>query len=77
MRLVYYSHIFSILFLLLFFSMLFNGIFFWWIWIFLVLAPVSYVPVVVYRRPAPKKEENFSLVEQKEVKSFYDNVIQF
>ena len=56
--------------------MLFNGIFFWWIWIFLVLVPVSYVPVVVYRRP-PKKEENFSLVEQKEVKSFYDNVIQF
>ena len=51
----------------------FNGIFFcgW----FSSLGAGLYV--LVYRRPAPKKEENFSLVEQKEVKSFYDNVIQF
>ncbi|MAD23028.1 MAG: hypothetical protein CMO44_02505 [Verrucomicrobiales bacterium] len=79
MELIYYSHGFGILFLSLFFIMVFNGIWFWWIWVFLVLAPFSYTPVIYYRRRRKKTgdEETLSLVEQKEVKAFYDNVIQF
>ena len=78
MDIIYYSHGFSILFITLFLIMIFNGIFIWWIWIFLVLAPFSYTPVLYYRaRPRKKNEETLSLVEQNEVKDFYDNVIQF
>jgi len=79
MNIIYYSHGFSILFVTLFLIMLFNGIYIWWIWLFLVLAPFSYTPVLYYRTRPKKtnKEETLSLVEQNEVKDFYDNVIQF
>ncbi len=75
MELIYYSHGFSIIFVSLLFIMLFNGIWFWWL--FLIFAPISYTPVLYYRRRPKPSEESLSLVEQKNVESFYNNVIKF
>lgn len=78
MELIYYSHGFTLLFVSIFFIMLSSGIWFWWVWLFLILAPFSYTPVLYYRRPTPKpSEESLSLVERENVKSFYNNVIKF
>ena len=78
MELIYYSHIFGILFISLFFIMIFNGIWWWYVWLFLILAPFSYTPVIYYRRRRKTTDdETLSLVEQRQVKAFYDNVIKF
>ena len=79
MEIIYYSHGFSVLFLSLFFIMLSSGIWFWWVWLFLILPPFFYTPVLYYGRPKPKaSEESLSLVaQQQNVKSFYNNVIKF
>ncbi len=78
MELIYYSHGFTLLFVSIFFIMLSSGIWFWWVWLFLILAPFSYTPVLYYRRPKPSEsEESLSLVEQQNVKSFYNHIITF
>lgn len=76
MDIIYYSHGFSIIFISLFFIMLFNGIWFWWTWVFLLLPPFFYTPVL-YRRPTTATDESLALVEQRNVESFYNNVIKF